>query len=278
MLVLMLMILATGCSRSQEGGEFSEKAFVTVNDARLTESGLKSLVPSDFYGQLTADHKKEIINEWVNSELLFQDALRKKLDADPEIRAIIENTRRTLLINELLERKLGELKIPDAGELRKYYEEHKRNFVLQEKEYRARFAAFDSKRDADDFWRQVKSRGGFSELALERAKNTSAQKGGDMGIVNQESIAAEIWQSIENTVKRYGLVKISDPFAVGDQWGCVIVDEIFEPGNAKPYEAVQDQVLEMYMTEKRDNAKSEFLKKLASDAKITYRFDTEGGK
>jgi hypothetical protein len=256
----------------------SEKVFVTVNEARLTETGLKNLVPSDFYNQLTPDHKKEIINEWVNSELLYQEALRKKLDADPEIRTIIENTRRTLLINELLERKLGEIEIPDTATLRQYYEDHKRNFVLQEREYHVRFAAFDTEQDAKDFWQQVKKKGGFSELAMELAKNTSSRKGGDLGIVNQESVAAEVWQAIENTVRRYGLVKISDTFKVGNQWGCVIVDEIFEPGNAKPFDAVQDQVLEMYMTEKRDGAKIEFLKKLASDATITYSIDTKGGK
>ena len=275
---LTLILLAAGCSRANKGGEANDTIYAAVNDAQLTESGLKELVPSDYYNQLTSEHKKEIVSEWVNSELLFQEALRQGLDADPEIKKIIENTRRSLLINELLERTFGEMKTPEAAVLRKYYDEHKRNFALQEREYRVRYAAFDSKREADDFWQQVKNRRSFSELAAERSKDQSAKSGGELGIVNQESVADEIWQAIENTVKNYGLVKISEPFRTADRWGCVIVDEVFEIGSTKPFEAVRDQVLELYMTDRRGMARNEFLKKLASKARIVYPKDTESGE
>lgn len=275
---ILFATVAFGCSPKQESVETGEAVFATVNDSRLTESGLRELVPSDFYDKLTPDHKKEIVNEWVNNELLYQEALRRKLDQDPAILKIIENTRRTLLINELIERTSAELKAPGDDELRKYYESHKQYFVIQDKEYRIRYASFDSHKDADDFWRQVKSKTGFSELAKERSKDASAATGGDLGVVDQEMVAPEIWQAVDRTVRKYGLVKISDPFKVDEGWGCIIVDEAYEPGSAKSFEGVRDRVLEMYMTEGREKARTEFLRKLGSDAKITYSSESEGGK
>lgn len=277
MSALIFLVIMAGCSKKQgqESIDPDEKVYASVNNSRLTESGLRALVPNDFYDKLTPEHKKEIVNEWVNRELLYQEALRMKLEGDPDIQRILESTKRTLLINELLERRLGDIKIPDDRELQKYYESHKRNFILQDPEYKVRYALLKSRKDADDFWRQVKSRSGFSELAKERSKDPSAQAGGDIGAVSEDSVDPNLWKAISNTVKKYGLVKISDPFQVSGGWACIIVDEVYESGSVKPFEAVREQVLEMYMADAREEARKELLKKLASGMKITYDMNSE---
>ncbi len=275
--VLMFLALAVGCSKKQEpeSDQPDEKVFATVNNSHLTESGLRALVPNDFYDKLSPQHRQEIINEWVNNELLYQEAVKMKLDGDPEIARILENTKHTLLVNELLERKLGDIKAPGDPELQKYYDGHKRNFILQDREYKVRYALFASRKDADAFWKQVKSKSGFSELAKQQSIDPSAQSGGDIGTVSEDAVDPGLWQAIGNTVRKYGKVKISDPFQVSEGWACVIVDEVFEPGNAKPFAAVREQVLEMYMTDKRDEAKKDLLKKLTSGARITYDTKSE---
>ena len=275
--ILLFLALAVGCSgkKKQESVQSDEKVFATVNTVQLTESGLRALVPNDFYDKLSPQHRQEIINEWVNNELLYQEALKMKIDGDPEINRILENTKHTLLVNELLERKLGDIKAPTDQELQKYYESHKRYFVLQDREYKVRYASFSSRKDADEFWKQVKSKAGFSELAKQKSIDPSAKSGGDLGTVNEESVDPGVWQAIGNTVRKYGLVKISEPFQVTEGWACVIVDEMFDAGSAKPFASVREQVLEMYMTDKRDEAKKELLKKLTSGAKITYSTQRE---
>ncbi len=277
MVGLMSMMVVFGCSRQDDADVSGERVFVKVNDRQLTESGLRELVPSGFYDALTPEQKREIVNEWVNTELLYQEAIDRKLDQDPDILKIIENTRRTLLVNELLERNAGELKPPADDVLKKYYEDHKQYFMLQEKEYRIRYASFDTRRDSDDFRREVKSRIGFSELAKEKSKDPSSENGGDLGVVTEDAVSPEVWKAIDATVRRYGLVKVSDPFQVSEGWACLIVDEAYEPGSVKPFESVKDRVLDMYMTESRETARAEFLRKLSADAKITYENDSEGG-
>ena len=267
---LILIISSIGCTGKNEKTETNEKVYARVNDARLTESGLKALVPKDFYDNLTPEHKKEIINEWVNNELLYQEALRSKIDKDPVIVQIIENSKRTLLSNELLESRIESIKTPDDKELRNYYEDHKNNFILQSPEYKIRYALFEDRNKAESFWRKVKGRSGFSELAMEESKDPSASKGGDIGVVNEDAVEPQLWQAINDTVAKYGLVKISDPFKVMDGWACAVVDDKFDAGSIKTFEKVRDQILDMYMVEKRDEARSALLKKLAANARIKY--------
>ena len=267
-----------GCSDKKKAVDTGEKVYARVNDAALTESGLRALVPSDFYNTLTPEHKKEIIQEWVNNELLYQEAVKIKIDRDPEIARIIENSKRNLLRNELLERSLSDVKAPDNKELQKYYEEHKKNFIINEREYKVRYAAFDTRKDVENFWKRVKERVGFSELTAEMSKDQSARSGGDLGTVSEDAVEPAVWEAINATVKKYGLVKISDPFKISTGWACVIVDDMYEAGSAKPFDAIHDQVLDMYMVDKREEARKELLKQLSSKAKITYSFENVIGR
>ena len=211
--IVACAVLAACSGNSDKGSDSGgEKVYASVNDVKLTETGLRALVPGDFYNTLTPEHKKEIIREWINNELLYQEAIRQKIDSDPEIIRIIENSKRTLVSNELLERNLNSVSAPDDKQLQAFFESHKKNFILPDREYKIRFASFENRRDAEDFWRKVKSKGGFSELAADMSKDPSAGKGGDLGSVSEDMVEPEVWNAIGDTVKKYGLVKISDPF------------------------------------------------------------------
>ena len=107
-------------------------------------------------------------------------------------------------------------------------------------------------------------------MAQEFSKHPSSNSGGDLGIVNEESVEPNIWEAIYSVYSKSGLRKISDVFTVIDGWGCVIVDEIFEPGNIKQFEYVRDLVIDMYMTEKREEEIISLINKLYTKADIRF--------
>ena len=144
------------CSSSKEGDSINERIYATVNDIHLTESGLRSLVPEGVYEKLTVEYKQEIIREWVNNELIYQEALKRNIDEDPKIERLLNNSKRNLLSNELLERIYNDIPEPGDEVLKKYYKEHEDYFILPNNEYRIRYALFDNRKDAQDFWRAVK--------------------------------------------------------------------------------------------------------------------------
>ena len=273
--ILLLVVISNmfiSCFNDRATSENNEFIYASVNGSNLTESELRSFVPMDFYDKLTSEHKKEIVKEWINNELLYHEALRLGIDEEPEISRILKNSKRDLLRNELLERNLGNFEIPDAEIFKQYYKEHMDYFILQSDEYKIRYALFDNINDAQDFWSKVKKGASFSSLAMKESKNPSAKSGGDLGIVNEVSVEPALWEALVNTYETLGLGKISSTFSVIDGWGIVIIDKILKNGTLKPYEAVRDQVIDLYMVEKREESKKALLNKLTVKSTIKFNF------
>lgn len=272
--MLFILSILSGCFEfhSEKKPEINEPIYARVNGVLLTESGLRSIVPRDFYDRLTPEHKHKIIEEWVNRELLYQEALHLKIDKTPEIDRLLLNSRRNLLSNELLEREIAHMSMPNEEKIEEVYEENREYFEIPTKEYRIRYALFDNKKDALEFRRRVKRNESFSDLAKEFSKDPSSQNGGNLGLVNEETIEPDIWVAVLSTVQNYGLKRVSDPFSVVDGWGCVIVDEEFEAGSIKPLKYVRDLVADMYMTEKREEVQKALLQRLENEADISIEF------
>jgi peptidyl-prolyl cis-trans isomerase C len=270
-LIVLIAVVVSGCSRKKaDKSNSNEPVYVSVNGVELTESGLRAIVPKNFYDKLTPEHRKKIVDEWVNNELLYQEALKRGIDKEPDIETLLLNTKRTLLSNELIEREMTNIKPPSDNELKKFYEDNKSDFEVQTKEFKVRFALFDNTKDAAAFHDDIKKNQSFSDLAKQLSKDPSSKNGGDIGIIDEDNVEPDIWGAVNKTVNKYGLKKISDPFMVSNGWGCVIVDESFEPGSIKPFENVKDLVYDLYMQEKRDSAQKEFIKNLSGKAQIKY--------
>jgi peptidyl-prolyl cis-trans isomerase C len=268
MIVFVTLVFISGCSHGEKANSGNDQIYATVNGVKLTENDMRSLVPRDFYDRLTSDHKNQIIEEWIQNELLYQEALKEGIDREESIQRLLNQSRQHLLSNELLERRLESIEKPADEVLKQYYDEHRDLFELQANEYRVRYALFDNKVDADDFHRKVKRDESFSDLARVVSKDPSSTNGGDIGVINEEMVDPAIWEGIISTKTKYGLHRISDPFSVVDGWACIIIDEEYEAGTLKLFEHARELVYDMYMTEQREKVKKDFVERLISNADI----------
>ena len=264
----VFMLVFSDCSRNNAVGELDEQVYVSVNGEPLTESGLRAIVPPDFYDRLTPEHKANIINEWIRNELLYQEALKEGIDKEPDIRRLLIQSQQQLLSTELLERRLAGIPRISESDLKAYYQENSELFRLQSNEYKIRFALFDNKADANSFMLKVRRGGSFSELAGESSKDPSSQNGGDIGVVNEDLVEPSIWEGIISTKAKYGLDHVSDTFTVIDGWACIIIDEMFEAGTIKPYQYVRELVSDMYVAERREQARENLMNQLIAGADI----------
>ncbi len=270
--IFVSSVLFVGCSEKDDASNSNERIYVTVNDANLGERELMSMVPSEFYNRLDATYRKEIVQEWVNDELLYQEALTQKLDEEPGIRLMLERSRRRLLASELLERKLLELEAPSDEVLKSYYEENKDMFILQSNEYDIRYALFDTMQDAQRFYHKVKRGASFSDLAKTLSTDPSAKDGGSLGVITEMTVEPTIWNETVTLYNKLGVMKISNPFRVLDGFAIVIIDKVYEAGTARPFETVRDQIYDLYMLDAREKEKSRILKSLTGKAQINFNF------
>ncbi len=109
-----------------------------VDDAKLTLDELREAFPAEYEKVLPREQYLDVIQRWIDDEAVYQQALKHKLDQDPQVRRKLERLRRRMLIEEFLSRELAATteSEPDEGAMTRYYEDNKSDFLRKAPEYR----------------------------------------------------------------------------------------------------------------------------------------------
>lgn len=127
---LAFALIFAACGEDQK----SEKLVVKVNDASLTKSMLDSALSSKAN---TAKLRDEFVNDWIETEILYQEAVKEGILDDKEFNSILNRSKKELagvyLINKLL---LENDQTPSDEEVEKYYNDFREDFKLQDDLYK----------------------------------------------------------------------------------------------------------------------------------------------
>lgn len=101
----------------------------------------------------------EYVSRWVNNEILYREAVRRGLDKKETIAARLEEVRRQLVINALLEEEIyGEKTLASTPqEISDYYNAHQKEFVLPHDVALLSFVLFRDRDAANTFRTNVVS-------------------------------------------------------------------------------------------------------------------------
>ena len=124
--------------------------------------------------------KQAILEQLINKELIFMDAKKNLLEMDAEYKTELEKLKKELLSNFYVEKFLRDVKVKDE-DVKKYFEEHKDEFVSQET-VAASHILVETEEKAKDVLAKIES----GEMTFEDAAKAfstcpSSQRGGDLG-------------------------------------------------------------------------------------------------
>jgi len=130
--------------------------------------------------QNTPEFQEQIFNEFLNLIVAAQEAEKRDLGDNREVKAAIELQRLMVLSSAVLQQIGAEAEITDA-ELEDAYEQFKER--AKRTEYKARHILVDDQAKAEELIAQLdKAEGkGFEELAKKSSLGPTAEKGGDLG-------------------------------------------------------------------------------------------------
>ncbi len=112
----------------------AEKILAKVNGKSITEKDfkevVKSLPPSYKTLENNPQFKKQLLNNMVKEELLYQEALKEGIEKDPEVQKEIALMKKRILVQALLKKhiNLNKVEVSDS-EAKAFYEKNKARFT-----------------------------------------------------------------------------------------------------------------------------------------------------
>ena len=152
----------------------------TVNGTKITEWTLdryasqRGLPPGAPKGQ----QRNALIEELINRELIYQDAVSIGIDKAPAIKQEIEHQRINIIASSMLNRSSDRFAVSDA-DLKKEYDNRKDE--LGGKEFKARHILLKNEADAKAVIAELDKGADFATLAGKKSTGPSAVNGGDLG-------------------------------------------------------------------------------------------------
>ena len=232
----------------------------TVNDKKITASMLDDYKKSrGFIENISKKQQTQMmIEELINRELIYQDAIKNGVDKSAEVQKQIELMQKNIVAGAMLRNVSEAGKISDE-ELKKEYDKRKKDMTTSE--YKASHILVEKEDDAKDIIKQLEKGGNFAELAKAKSTGPSATHGGDLGWFKPAEMVKPFSQAVEKLKNgEYTRTPVKSDFG----WH-VILRESSRDLPPPPYEQMREQLrmrvqnlqIEQYIGSLRNKAKIE---------------------
>jgi hypothetical protein len=188
-IVVGAALLAAGCG----GGDAPKTPLARIGNRTLTAEEVKASLRSD--AEPSQAQMQQYLQRWIADELVYREAVNQGLDQSEAITAHIEEIRRRLAINALLEKEIFSASAADisADSVREYYDTHKPEFILKQDAALVSFVLFGD-RDAATAFRNSVMKGAAWDSSIVAA-GSAGQAHVDSAYHTQQSLRpAELWR------------------------------------------------------------------------------------
>lgn len=194
--MLPIVVLATcfllggtvGCERRPLRTERDDSpVLVTVNGKELTKHDFDIFLPEDYQSILTPQERRDYLDRWITTQLLYEEAVSSGMGVSAEIEARLEQYRMDLAADQLLQKVIEEKAVVTDDDVLAYYNSHKNEYLL---EYRVSHILVNTPEDAEKVKSLLSSKS-FTYLVQRYSVDKHARAGGDLGYLSKGNMVPE---------------------------------------------------------------------------------------
>jgi len=250
-----------------------------------------------------AEMQKQVLDELIGAELLFQeshakgivvdkaalaarmDDLKKKFPTDAEFKAMLTKFNLTedgirakmgqvMAIEQLIETQVAsKITVTDA-DMKGFYDGNPTSFAMPE-QVRARHILIKVAKDADEAIKkaarekidkllaQTKKGGDFAELATKNSEDSSAEKGGDLGFFSKEQMVAPFADAAFALKAGEISPVVESPFGFH-----IIKCEETKPASTVPFETAKERIGQYLKQQEVQKKVQELVQELRTKGKV----------
>ena len=207
-------------------------------------------------------------DEMVRRILIYQEALDRGLDRNPDVRKALEQTKQQLLIYKLIENETNKISVT-SGDIEDYYNRYK-DSLREPEQRRIREIVVISESQAKDLLIRLLQGEDFASLARQYSKAKSADKGGDLGFIKPEGKFKEFREIAFSDA--LGVGSISSVFRGPDGYYIIKIEAI-KGGQQKSLSEMWDDIKRGLTFLKQQERVNELVGNLSRKAKIEIMED-----
>jgi len=249
LLLIPIIVIVNSCVKKEN--KMPSEYIARVNSSFFTKEDLKFYSPGNnrILDNIT-------IYNWIDNELLYQEAQKKNITDKEEYNKIIENAKRTLaasiLLEEVITDSLKKYKFNDLV-LQNYYESHINEFISNEKIYHLITFEFDNETEAEDF--RIKNN---NNLNIQKYKIDYIEE-------------SKLNYKIKKLLSEIKLNTFSKPIKKDNIYKLYYLIGTTEENEPIPYYLVKDQIKERYLATLKRNIVKNYLNSLYKENKIELK-------
>jgi hypothetical protein len=220
---------------------------------------------TDTSHELSDAQIQQYVQRWLTEEALYREAVGRGLDRTPEIDRKLEDVRRELAINALLDEEVYSKKTSDFSpeEIRKYYDAHINEFSLLHDVAFVSFALFKNRDDATECRNLVLKGTPWTAVIRQRASTIIAHV--DSSYRTQATLLpAELWRVASHAAGH----DPSFPINTSDGYYLLIVWKFFHQGQTADLPLVEEEIRGRLTVERRKKLFEAFVQGLRAKHSI----------
>ena len=269
-IVLFFFSWFLGCEKKGEKG-LGGKELVRINNVSISLEEFRQMSEKQpLEGKMRLLNEKGLRdfldNYVIPREVLYQEGKQKGLDKNKEIMAKVEDFKRAMVIEALLEEVLKGKGEVSESEIQKYYKENADRFT-EPREIKIRHIVVNSEPVLKEVLTKLARGESFEKLASTYNVDKSREDGGDLGYIRRGQLAPSFAQFEEAAFSLRKKGEISE--LVKTPFGYHLIQLEERRGTAlRPFDQVKEKINFFLQEKKRQDAYLAYVKETKSRAKI----------
>ena len=265
-LLLLSLFLFLTCAKFSKP---ESPIIARVGRSFLTLDDLNKSIPVEYSDRITREQRINYVKQWIDTELLYQEALRQNIDKEIEIRKRLEKMKKDLLSAEMISRNSFRIKKQKFSEeaIKNYYEQHKESFIRESDVVKYLEIVVDNMKTG---WkvRNMVTSDNFLELAAQFS-NIPVQDPNTVSYVPLKNLLPEIAEVIF-TIRINGT---TSPIKLSDGVHIIRVLDKQKAGDTCLIEEIKDEIISALSTQSQKKDIENMLADLRQ--KTDYEFNFE---
>ncbi len=262
-LLVLIGVLATGACERRDVGHPSRdpgQVVARINGEPLYREDLEAYVPGEETGALSAEERKTHFDRWVARQLLYEEASRSGVGVSDEIDRQIEQYKKDLVADRLVEEIMKTHAVVTRSEALAYYKAHKDEYNL---EVRVSHILTNTIEDAREAQQMLATRP-FSWVARKMSVDRHTGAGGDLGYLSKGNMLPEF----EDVVFKMKVGEVSDIIESEFGYHILKLTDVRTAANELPFETVVQDISRQLLLRKRMAVYDSLVTALRSKARI----------